>query len=91
MFSKLKDAWALMSMFLGLAPMIRELISAIEVPGHGPEKLKVVVDLAKAAYEMVPGEFKVLISLDKVEAYVVTIVNILVPYFNAVGLFTKKQ
>lgn len=87
MFGKIADAWKYMTLALALIPAIKELIAAIEVPGHGPEKLKTVVELVKECYAIIPDELKLAIGLDKVETFVTKVVTILVSYMNAVGLF----
>lgn len=80
-----------MTLALALIPAIKELISAIEVPGHGPEKLKTVVELVKAAYEIIPDDLKAAIGLDRVEVFVTKVVTVLVAYLNAVGVFRRTN
>jgi len=89
MFGKIADAWKYMTLALNLIPAIKELITAIEVPGYGPDKLKAVVELTKAAFEIIPDDLKASIGLDKVETFVTKVVTILVQYLNAVGVFKK--
>lgn len=90
MFGKLGEAWALMSMFLGLTPMIRQVVTALEVPGHGVEKAEAVIQLVRAAWELVPDELKPKLGLDKVEAYVKTAIAVIVRLLNASGEFSRQ-
>lgn len=87
MFGKIADAYKYMILALNLIPAIKAIITEIETPGFGPEKLKTVIELVKASYEIIPDDLKAAIGLAKVETFVTKVVTILVAYLNATGLF----
>lgn len=74
---------------LGLVPQIIELVKAVELPGNGPQKLATVIEIVKAAWELIPEEIAQVIGLAKVEAFVAKVVPIIVMLFNAAGIFKK--
>ena len=74
---------------LGIVPAIIELVKAVEIPGRGADKAAVVIDLVKAAFELVPEELKNLVGLDKVELFVRRTIDVVVAFLNRVGIFQK--
>lgn len=85
----LKKALLYFQLALGIVPQIIELVKAVELPGNGAAKLATVIDIIKAAFEIIPDEVKAIVGLPKIEAFVARIVPILVSLMNLAGVFKK--
>ena len=75
---------------LALIPQIIELIKSIELPGNGAAKAKVIIELVKAALELVPDDLVKLLGAEKVVAFVQRVIDIIIAFLNSVGLFRKS-
>ena len=78
-------------LLLGIIPMLIELIKVIELPGNGAEKASVIINLVKAAFELIPDELKSLVGLDRVEGFIRRVIDIVVSFLNAVGEFKTSK
>ena len=85
----IKDALAVLQLAMGLIPHIAELVKAFEMPGFGPEKLALVVNTVKEAFNLLPDELRTKIAGDRIEAFVTKVVGFLVIFFNLTGIFKK--
>jgi hypothetical protein len=74
---------------LGLLPSILETVQLIERPGNGIDKSAAVINLVKAAFELLPDDLKGLIAGDKIAAFTAKAIDVLVGFLNKVGIFPK--
>lgn len=81
---------AVVRLALALVPEIIATIRAVELPGSGTAKAQAVVDLVKAALDLVPDELAKLVKLDKIEGFVRKVIDIVVSLLNAAGVFKKS-
>ena len=91
MFDSIKKALAQMQLTLGLIPDIIALVKSVEIPGNGPEKLSVVTDLIALCWDMIPDAVKQAIGLQKVEDFVVKVVNRVVEFLTKAGVFKTSK
>jgi len=72
---------------LGIVPHIITIAQAVEAPGNGTDKAATVVQLVVAAVEALPASLASKLHLDSVEAFANKVLNIVVSFFNKVGIF----
>ena len=78
----------ILKLFPLILSIVRSVEDAIPLPGEGKQKLDLVLDILKTAYEgsnSLAAEF----SWDKLVAIVVPMVGKIVDLHNALGLFQK--
>jgi hypothetical protein len=85
----IKKALAIVQIAMGIIPQIIELVKAVEVGGHGPEKADAVGKLIKAALELMPETLRTSLGIDRIEAFATRVITIVVSFLNAVGVFQK--
>lgn len=85
----IKKVLGYLQLAIGLVPQIIELVKAVELPGNGAQKLATVIEIVKAAWQLIPDELGHAVGLDKVEAFVAKIVPVIVQLLNAAGVFRK--
>lgn len=81
----------ILQLALSLVPLVINLVKAIEMPGSGPDKAAAIVNIVRAALEIVPEELKGLIGLEKIEAFVQKVINIVVAFLNKTGVFEHSS
>jgi hypothetical protein len=89
MFEAIKKVLVYLQLAIGIVPQIIELVKAVELPGNGAAKFAAVIEIVKAAWELIPDEVAAVIGLQKVEAFVAKVVPIIVTLLNAAGIFKK--
>lgn len=85
----LKTALMVLQLAISLIPSIVELVKAVEIPGYGPDKFKLVVGAIRDAFDILPDDIKSQIGLNKVEDFAGKLVNRIVEFLNATGVFQK--
>jgi hypothetical protein len=73
-----------------LIPKIIEMVKAVELPGNGADKLAIIVNFVHTAFEELAPELLSVISGDKIKAFTVRVVGIIVGFLNKVGVFAKR-
>lgn len=76
-----------------IIPHVIELIKAVEIPeanGQGASKKDAVLGIVQAALVAIPDDVKAAIGGDKVVSLVSTIIDVVVKFLNAVGVFGKS-
>lgn len=81
----------LIGLVLAIINGLAELIKAFEVPGWGKEKKNIVIELAKNLFEVVRMKFKVDIVWDDIAGLVDKAIDVIVNFYNAVGIFKKGE
>lgn len=85
----MKQALLILQLALGIVPQMLATIQAIEVPGHGTEKLNVVTQLVQAAFDTLPDPVRTQIEGSKVVSFAQRVTGIIVSFLNITGVFTK--
>lgn len=92
MLDAIKKALAYLQLAREIALMVIDFVKAVEIPGNGAEKLAVVIELVKAAWEeVVPAEIKKVLGLEQIEKFVKVVVEIVVKFLNLTKVFTKSE
>lgn len=85
----MKQTLMILQLALGIIPQIVEIVKAVEVPGHGAEKLNLVGALVEQAFTTLPSDIQEAIGATKIGNYARQIVGLIVPFLNITGVFTK--
>lgn len=86
----LKQSIAIIQIALALVPNVMVLVKEIETPGNGPAKAKAVTEFILAGFDLLPDEARKAIGADKIEAFARRVIDTIVVYLNAVGIFKKS-
>lgn len=87
----MKQALLIMQLALGIVPQMFATIQAIEVPGHGAEKLNVITQLVQAGFDTLPGDVRTQIEGSKIVNFATRVTGIIVSFLNLTGVFTTKS
>ena len=87
----IQRALSILQIALGIVPAVIDMVRAIEVPGNGQAKLKVIQDFIAAAFDMLPEDVKVLIGGEKLKSFATTVIGLVVSFLNLVGGFKKAE
>lgn len=87
MFKKIKAAAGLMPQIIRI---VKELIEAVEVPGHGQEKKQAVLDVVQAVWQT-SGKYVPLPPWEWAEPVVAELIDAVVAVYNAVNHLDKFQ
>jgi hypothetical protein len=74
---------------LGIIPQVIEVIKAVELPGNGADKAKVVLGIVEAAFDLLPGDVLGVIDRNKIGAFVHRTLDLVVGLLNTAGVFKK--
>lgn len=89
----MKNAIAIFSFLLGIAPQIFNLVQTIEAAvvgsGKGQDKLALGVAIVEAGVEMLPPDIKAQLAGSNIIGFTTKVINAAVKVFNAVGVFNK--
>lgn len=70
---------------------IAELIKIVETPGFGKEKKETVLKIIGTLYDELQKEISIPISKERVLSIAGTAIDILVAFYNLVGIFRPKD
>ncbi len=79
------------SAMLAVLSLVKRLVEEFEVPGYGPEKKKAVLDAVGVLYDTADAVVDLPISKEKVLQVADNLIEILVKFYNVVGMFTHGQ
>jgi len=81
----------LLGFLAGVVPLVLNLIRELEVPGWGPQKKQVILDSVALFFDTVNEMFPLPITKEKVLSLVGSFIDIVVAFFNLVGIFKKAE
>jgi hypothetical protein len=70
---------------------IRDLVEVLEVPGNGEEKKKRALEILGVIYDAYCEAFTCPIQKEKFLVYCSAIIDIIVAFLNAVGIFQRSK
>lgn len=89
---KIAEILGIVRLLVGLIEPIKEFIKQVEVPGHGPEKKKAVLDLLAQIISTVdtaiPG---VDLPDELIMNFASNVIDIIVAFYNLTGIFKKSE
>jgi len=74
-----------------VATGIRSLVELLEVPGHGEEKKARCLEILGIIYDAYCSVFECPLQKEKFLAYCSAIIDIIVAFLNAVGIFRSSE
>lgn len=78
----------LISIFLIIISLAKELIKMIEIPGYGPEKKQAILDIFALLFDIIEANmFKLPFGKEQLLNVVSGLIDILVGFFNRAGVF----
>jgi hypothetical protein len=92
MFSGISNIFNYLGIALGLVPAIVQLVKSFEVPGFGAEKKALIIAVVKVVWPKLQEFVKELqpIKWEAMENIVSQVIDMVVGFFNAVGLFKHE-
>lgn len=87
MWEKIQQAIVYLKLGLAIVPEIIDLIKKIELPGNGPDKLALLLQIVGEAWELVPEELRKVLGLATVQRFVEKVTGYIVIFLNKFGVF----